>query len=137
MKKPAVSENKKRKLKNLPYALAEKAFLIFILLFFSSAFLIFVFLYQPLKNQKEILVSEEDVPAQFDEKSFQEVLDQQAIKENRLLNIDLKSYPDIFSKKDSFSQGEISSIFAPSSAFISSSSQTGTVNNSTGAAATK
>jgi hypothetical protein len=126
MKKPEISKDKKRKLRSIPYALAEKAFWIFILLFLSSAFLIFIFLYQPLKNQKEILVNTEDVPAQFDEKTFQQVLEQWKIRQNKIEEIEQKSYPDIFSKKDSPYQNEAASSSNASSAFSSSSSQTNT-----------
>ncbi len=127
MKKPAISKDKKRKLRSIPYALAEKAFWIFILLFLSSAFLIFIFLYQPLKNQKEILVSTEGVPAQFDEKTFQQVLEQWKIKQNKIEAIERNPYPDIFSKKDSPSQDKAApSSSTSSTAFSYSSNQTST-----------
>ncbi|MFA5743058.1 MAG: hypothetical protein WCX77_04320 [Candidatus Paceibacterota bacterium] len=126
MKKPTISKNKKRKLRDIPYILAEKAFWIFILLFSSSAFFIFVFLYQPIKNQKEILNSAEDVPAQFDEETLQQILEQWKMKKNKVESIEQKKYPDIFSKKDSSYQNESSASSSASSTFSSSPSQTST-----------
>ena len=136
MKKPAISKDKKRKLRSIPYALAEKAFWIFILLFLSSAFLIFIFLYQPLKNQKEILVNTENVPAQFDEKTFQQVLEQWKIKQNKIEEIEQESYPDIFSKKDGSSQNEAASSSNASSSFNTFSTTFSSSSNQTSTAST-
>ena len=128
MKKLAISKDKKRKLRSIPYALAEKAFWIFILLFLSSAFLIFVFLYQPLKNKKDILINAEDIPAQFDEKTFQQVLEQWKIRQNKIKEIEQKSYPDIFSKKDSLYQNEAASFSSTSSSQTSTATMATTSN---------
>jgi len=99
MKKTSIPAFNTQKIKNLLEFLAEKSFWIFILLFLSSAYLIFSVLYQPIKSRKEFLVDEKANAVQFDEKSFNGSLEQWKIKEKRLLEINSKIYPDIFSKK--------------------------------------
>ncbi|MDD4625274.1 MAG: hypothetical protein PHC82_03050 [Candidatus Pacebacteria bacterium] len=79
--------------------MAQRSFWIFLILFLLSALLIFVFLYRPVKNQKEIMVGVEKIPEQFDEETFRQVLEQWKIRQDRLKKTNQKDYPDIFIKQ--------------------------------------
>ncbi|MFA5387982.1 MAG: hypothetical protein WCX23_02560 [Candidatus Paceibacterota bacterium] len=99
MKKRSSYKSKKIDFKKIPYRLAQRSFWIFLILFLLSALLIFVFLYQPVKNQKEIMVGVEKIPEQFDEETFRQVLEQWKIRQDRLKKTNQKDYPDIFIKQ--------------------------------------
>ncbi|MDD4830908.1 MAG: hypothetical protein PHR31_02090 [Candidatus Pacebacteria bacterium] len=99
MKKRSSYKSKKIDFKKIPYRLAQRSFWIFLILFLLSALLIFVFLYRPVKNQKEIMVGVEKIPEQFDEETFRQVLEQWKIRQDRLKKTDQKDYPDIFIKQ--------------------------------------
>lgn len=99
MKKRSIYKSKKIDFKKIPYRLAQRSFWIFLILFLLSALLIFVFLYRPVKNQKEIMVGVEKIPEQFDEETFRQVLEQWKIRQDRLKKTDQKDYPDIFIKQ--------------------------------------
>lgn len=99
MKKRSSYKSKKIDFKKIPYRLAQRSFWIFLILFLLSALLIFVFLYRPVKNQKEIMVGVEKIPEQFDEETFRQVLEQWKIRQDRLKKTNQKDYPDIFIKQ--------------------------------------
>ncbi|MDD4875023.1 MAG: hypothetical protein PHI77_01300 [Candidatus Pacebacteria bacterium] len=99
MKKRSIYKSKKIDFKKIPYRLAQRSFWIFLILFLLSALLIFVFLYRPVKNQKEIMVGVEKIPEQFDEETFRQVLEQWKIRQDRLKKTNQKDYPDIFIKQ--------------------------------------
>lgn len=99
-KKEKFPKTKKIKLKSLPYLLAKKAFWIFLSLFFFSGILIFIFVYQPIKNQKEMLIEIENSSGLLEEENFRYVLEQWKTKQINLREANQKSYPDIFMKKE-------------------------------------
>lgn len=133
MKNPKTAGTKK-KLKNIPYVLAEKAFWIFIILFSASAFLIFSLVYKPFKNQAHLAPGADSSSGRFDEESFQYVLSQWKTRQERIEEIDQRYYPDIFAKKTGSPQNETSSSSDIPSGVSSSSSLSGFSSNQTSTA---
>lgn len=97
MKIPKVKIKKiKERLKRLPRALAERAFLTFFGLFTVSLILgaLIFFQYSFLIQEKEPQITEE--PLQFKEKNYQDVLKTWQEREERFEEADLKEYLDPF-----------------------------------------